>query len=92
MNKYVIECLGTMVILTSKLLTEAQPVVMGIVYFSIYWMSAGITTGFFSPFGPMAAFLLGRGNQQDITYNLIAQFIGAFAAIMLVKPIKAYIE
>jgi len=91
-KKYIIEFLGTAVIMTAKLLTEAHPVVMGLVYFSVYWMSRGITTGFFSPFGPLAAYMLGRGTIEDITYNLGSQYLGAISGIMLYKPLKAYIQ
>lgn len=91
-RKYILEFLGVMVIVTSKLLTEAHPVVMGLVYFSIFWMSRGITTGFFTPFGPISAYMLNRGSMQDITYNLIAQLAGGISAILLFKPLKAYME
>jgi len=89
-NKYIIEFLGTMVIMLAKLLTEVHPVVMGLVYFSVYWMTRGITTGFFTPFGPLAAYMLARGSIEDITYNFVAQWTGAIAAILLYKPLQAY--
>lgn len=91
-NKYVIEFLGTMVIVFAKLLTEAHPVIMGVVYFSVYWMTKGITSGYFSPFGPYAAFMLGRGNYEDMTKNFVSQFLGATAAIIVIKPVKAFIK
>jgi hypothetical protein len=91
-NKYIIEYLGTLVILIAKLLTEADAAVMAIVYFSVYWMTKGITTGFFTPFGPLAAYMLSRGSIEDIGYNFIAQFLGAVSAILLLKPIKTYID
>jgi glycerol uptake facilitator-like aquaporin len=91
-NKYFIEYLGTMVIMTAKLLTEAHPIVMGLVYFSVYWMTRGISSGYFSPFGPYAAFILGRGEYRDMVYNFAAQFAGATSAIFLFKPLKAFIE
>lgn len=90
-KKYIIEFLGTLVVMIAKLLTEANPVVMGVVYFSVYWMTQGISTGFFNPFGPLAAYMLKRGTTQDITYNLVAQCLGAISAITLYKPLKAYI-
>ncbi len=55
-------------------------------------MARGITTGFFSPFGPMAAYTLGRGTLEDIGKNLLVQFAGAASAIFLFKPLKAFIE
>jgi len=91
-NRYFIEYLGTLVIMTSKLLTDAHPVVMGIVYFSVYWTTRGISTGYFIPFGPLAAFMLGRGEYSDMIYNFAAQFAGAISAIFLFKPLKAFIE
>lgn len=91
-KKYIIEFLGTLVIMISKLLTEAHPVVMGLVYFSVYWMSRGITTGFFNPFGPLAAYMLGTDTTRGVIYNLGAQITGAISAILLFKPLKAYIH
>lgn len=92
MNKYLIEYLGVLVIVTSKLITEADPVVMGIVYFSIFTLAGKITSGYFTPFGPLAAYMLGRGNVQDMVYNFISQVAGAISAILLLKPLKAYME
>jgi glycerol uptake facilitator-like aquaporin len=92
MNKYFIEYLGVLVIVTSKLITEADPIVMAIVYFSIFTLAGKITSGYFTPFGPLAAYMLGRGNVTDMLYNFIAQVSGAVSAILLFKPLKAYIE
>lgn len=91
-KRYIIEFLGTLVIMTSKLLTETNPAIMGIVYFSVYWMTQGISSGYFTPFGPLAEYMLGRGNIQDQSYNIIAQYSGAISAILLFKPLKTYID
>jgi hypothetical protein len=92
MNKYFIEYLGVLVIVTAKLITEADPIVMAIVYFSVFTMAGKITSGFFTPFGPLAAYILGRGTVPDMLYNFGSQLAGALSAIMLFKPLKAYIE
>lgn len=92
MYKYFIEYLGVLVIVTAKLLTEADPVVMGIIYFSLFTMVKGISTGFLTPFGPLTAYILGRGDTQDMIYNLIAQFSAAVSAALLFKPIKTFLE
>lgn len=92
MNKYFVEYLGVLIVVTAKLLTEADPIVMGILYFSVFTIAGKITTGFFTVFGPLSAYMLGRGTTEDIVYNLVAQFAGAISAILLFKPIKAYIE
>ena len=84
--------MGVLVLITAKLITEADPIVMGIIYFSLFTLAGKITSGFFTPFGPLAAYMLGRGNVQDMMYNFVAQVSGAVSAILLFKPIKAYIE
>lgn len=92
MNKYFVEYLGVLVIVTAKLITEADPAVMGLIYFSVFTMAGKITSGYFTPFGPLAMYMLGRGTVQDILYNLGSQLAGAVSAILMFKPIKAYIE
>lgn len=89
-KKYIVEFLGTLVLLVSKLLSEADPVVMGLSYFSVFWLVGSITTGYFSPVGVYAMYSLNRVTAQDAIYNLIAQFLGATGAIVLFKPLKAY--
>lgn len=91
-KKYIIEYMGVLVIVVAKLITEADPVVMAIIYFSVFWMAGKITSGYFTPFGPLAMYMLGRGTTQDMLYNLIAQISGAVSAILLYKPLKVYMD
>ncbi len=91
-NKYIIEYMGVLVIVVAKLITEADPLVMAVIYFSVFWMAGKITSGYFTPFGPLAMYMLGRGTPQDMIYNLIAQVSGALSAILLYKPLKVYME
>lgn len=92
MYKYFIEYLGVTIIVTAKLLTEADPIVMGLIYFAAFTLTKGISSGFLTPFGPLSAFILGRGDKLDMMYNLIAQFLGAISAALLFKPISSFIE
>lgn len=92
MNKYLIEYLGVLVIVTAKLITEADPMVMAIIYFSVFTMAGKITSGFFTPFGPLAAYILGRGTVDDMLKNAASQIAGALSAILLFKPLKAYMD
>lgn len=92
MYKYFIEYLGVTIIVTAKLLTEADPIVMGLIYFAAFTMTKGISTGFLTPFGPLSAYILGRGDTQDMIYNLIAQISGAVSAALLFKPISSFLE
>lgn len=92
MNKYFIEYLGVLILITAKLLTEANPAVMGFIYFSLFTVAGKITSGYFTPFGPLAMYMLGRGTLEEMFYNLGSQVAGAVSAILLFKPIKTYID
>lgn len=92
MYKYIVEAVGVCVIVTAKLLTEANPVVMAVIYFAAFTLTKGITTGFLTPFGPLTAYILGRGDTQDMIYNLIAQITGAVSAALLFKPISSFLH
>jgi hypothetical protein len=91
MNKYFVEYLGVLIIVTAKLITEADPFVMALIYFSVFMIAGGITSGYFTPFGPLAMYILNRGEFKDMMYNLLSQLAGALSAIYLFKPIKSYI-
>jgi glycerol uptake facilitator-like aquaporin len=92
MNKYLVEYLGVLIIITAKLLTEANPAIMGIIYFSVFTIAGNITSGYFTPLGPIAIYLLGRGTLEDVFYNLAAQFAAAVSAVLFLKPLKAYMD
>lgn len=92
MNKYFIEYLGVLVLVTAKLLTNAEPWVMALVYFSMLHLTRDISTGYFTLFAPIANYLLGRESGEDVMKNVIAQILGALSAILLFKPIKHIIE
>jgi hypothetical protein len=89
MNKYLIEFMGVVVILFAKLLTEGNPAVMGIVYFSVFYMAKDITTGYFTPLGPTASYLLGRIPFNDFIYNLGVQILAMLAVVITFLPVKA---
>jgi glycerol uptake facilitator-like aquaporin len=91
LNKYFIELLGVTTIIYAKLLTEADPTIMAIVYFAMFSMAKGITTGYFTPIGSAAAFMVGRVSRQDFIYNLFAQLAGTILVAITFLPVKAYI-
>lgn len=92
LNKYFIEFIGVVTILYAKLLTEADPTVMAIVYFSMFSMAKGITTGFFTPLGATAAYLVGRAEWHDYMYNFITHILGMIAVSITFIPTKFYID
>lgn len=92
LNKYFVEFMGVVVILYAKLLTEADPTVMAIVYFAMFSMAKGITTGFFTPLGATAAYLVGRAEWKDYMYNFITHILGMLAVSTTFSPVRVYMN
>lgn len=92
MNKYFLEFMGVVTIIYAKLLTEADPVVMAIVYFAMFTLAKDITTGFFTPIGSLSAWMIGRVPTREFLYNVLAQLLGAVAVALTFLPIKTYID
>jgi glycerol uptake facilitator-like aquaporin len=91
-NKYFLEFMGVVTIIYAKLLTEADPVVMAIVYFAMFTLAKDITTGFFTPIGSLAAWMVGRVPTREFLYNVMAQLLGTIAVAITFIPTKAYID
>jgi hypothetical protein len=92
MNQYFIEYLGTLIVVSAKLLTEADPIVMGLTFFSVYWMTRGLTKGLFTPFGPLALYLLGRMSGEEAAKNVLVQISAALSAVLIYKPFSAFMQ
>ncbi len=84
--------MGVVVILFAKLLTEGNPAVMAVVYFSVFYMAKDITTGYFTPLGPTASYLLGRIPFNDFIYNLGVQVLAMLAVVITFLPVKTLTE
>ena len=92
MRQYIVEYMGTLVVLVAKLLTDADPVVMGVVFFAVFSITRGITTGYFTPFIPVTGYLLGRMTLEESMYNILAQILAGISAVILFKPIKVFMH
>jgi len=92
LNKYFIEFLGVTTILYAKLLTEADPSIMAIIYFAMFSIAKGITTGYFTPIGSLAAWMIGRVPTQEFMYNVLAQFAATICVAISFLPIKTYMD
>lgn len=92
LNKYFLEFMGVVTIIYAKLLTEADPVIMAIVYFAMFTLAKDITTGFFTPIGSLSAWMIGRVPTREFLYNVLAQLLGALAVGITFIPTKAYID
>ena len=84
--------MGVITILYAKLLTEADPIVMAIVYFSAFSLARGITTGYFTPLGATAAYLVGRADWTDYLYNFATHIVAMLAVAVTFSPVRVYTE
>ena len=92
MYKYFIELLGTVTILYAKLLTEANPTIMAIVYFSVFTIAKDITSGYFNPLAAFAGFALGRVPLNEMIWNVVWQVIGMGMVIVTFIPVTTFIK
>jgi hypothetical protein len=92
MYKYFIEFLGVVVILYAKLLTDANPAVMGLVYFATFSIGHGITEAYYTPLAVFAKYSLGQMTIREGMYYLLAQLAGASAIIVTFMPTKALMD
>ena len=92
LNKYFIEFLGVTTILYAKLLTEADPTIMAIIYFAMFSIAKGITTGYFTPIGSLAAWMIGRVPNEEFMYNVISQLVATIFVAISFLPIKTYMD
>jgi glycerol uptake facilitator-like aquaporin len=92
LNKYFIEFLGVTTIIYAKLLTEADPTIMAILYFAMFSIAKGITTGYFTPIGSLAAWMIGRIPSEEFMYNVLAQLLATIFVAISFLPIKTYIQ
>ena len=91
-NKYFIEFLGVTTIIYAKLLTEADPPIMALIYFAMFSIAKGITTGYFTPIGSLAAWMIGRVPTQEFMYNVIAQIAATIFVAISFLPAKTYMD
>jgi len=92
MYKYFIELLGTVTILYAKLLTEANPTVMGLTYFSVLTVAHTITSGYFNPLSAFAGYAIGRVPFQEMLYNILSQLVAMVLVIVSFTPITTFIR
>jgi glycerol uptake facilitator-like aquaporin len=92
MRQYIVEYMGTLVVLVAKLISDGDPIVMGIVFFATFSITKGISTGYFTPFVPVTGYLLGRMTLEESGYNMLAQVLAGISAVILFKPIKIFMN
>lgn len=91
-NKYFIEFLGVTTIIYAKLLTDADPSTMAIIYFAMFSIAKGVTSGYFTPIGSLAAWMIGRIPTAEFMYNVVAQVLATVFVAITFLPIKTYMQ
>ena len=89
--RYFIEAWGVIVILYAKLLTNADPIVLGFTYFACLFFAKGITTSYFSPMSGLASYAMGHMTFDDLLYNILAHIAGTLAVIITYLPVHSYL-
>jgi aquaporin Z len=92
MNRYLTEFIGTfMLVLTVGLSvlvgTPMAPLAIGAVLMVVIYMGGHISGGHYNPAVSLGAFLRGALSLSELTPYLVAQFVGALAAALIVYAI-----
>ena len=89
--QYLVEFVGTLIIVYALLLTDTNPAIMAIVYFSVFTVAGEMATGTFNPLGAVGYYMIGRMSLQEMALNVAAQIFAMEAAVISFLPIKAFI-
>ena len=89
--QYLVEFVGTLIIVYAFLLTDTNPAIMAIVYFAVFTVSGEMATGTFNPLGALGYYMIGRMSLQETALNIAAQIFAMQAAVISFLPIKAFI-
>ena len=92
MYKYFIELLGVVVLTYATLLTDGNPIVMGITYVSVYMISEGVEKVYFNPMCVIANLVLGRMTFSEAWGRILAQVLGALFTLVTFIPTKTFID
>jgi glycerol uptake facilitator-like aquaporin len=91
MNQYIVEFIGVIVLLYSHLTSDANPYIMGVVTFAVFFMAQGISKAFFTPLGGLSVYLLDKITLEEFVYSTIAQVMAAIAVVLTVSPSKIHV-
>jgi glycerol uptake facilitator-like aquaporin len=89
--QYLVEFVGTLIIVYALLLTDTNPGIMAIVYFAVFTVAGEMATGTFNPLGALGYYMIGRMSLQEMALNVAAQIFAMEAAVISFLPIKAFI-
>lgn len=90
--QYLVEFVGTLIIVYAFLLTDTNPAIMAIVYFAVFTVSGEMATGTFNPLGALGYYMIGRMSLQETALNIAAQIFAMQAAVISLLPIRAFMR
>lgn len=91
MLEYLVEFMGTLIVVYALLLTDLNPAIMGLTYFAVYTVANEYSSGTFSPLGAVAYYMIGRSSLNGMLMNVAVQIFAMQAAVLSFIPIKAFI-
>ena len=89
--QYLVEFMGTLVIVYALLLTDTNPAIMGLTYFAVYTVAGEQSSGTFNPLGNLGYYMIGRMSLREMCLNLSVQIFAMIAAVLSFLPLKALI-
>ena len=92
MYKYFIEFLGVVVLTYATLLTDGNPFVMGITYFSVYMIGQEAEKVYFNPLFVVAESVLGRITFGEAWSYLLTQALALLSTLVTFVPTKTFID
>jgi hypothetical protein len=86
LNNYLIEYIGTLLICTTILLTNANPILVGLAYTSALYIGEGLSRGHFSPLTLFIHYILKHITLSDALKLLAVQLSAALSVTVLYVP------
>jgi glycerol uptake facilitator-like aquaporin len=91
MLQYLVEFMGTLVIVYAFLLTDTNPAIMAIVYFAVFTVAGDMSSGTFNPLGALGYYMIGRLSFNELAFNIAVQLFAMEAAVITFLPITTFI-
>jgi hypothetical protein len=86
--RYLYEFAGTVILIVASLMTEMDPIIMGVVYAAVIFIGKqGGVTGFYSPGKALARVLVKQISYTEALYDVLIQVAAILAGVMVYRDI-----
>ena len=92
MYKYFVEFWGVVVLTYASLLTDGNPFVMGVTYFSVYIIGQEVEKVYFNPLFVVANAIMGRMTFGEAWTYLLTQALALLSTLVTFVPTKTFID